>query len=201
MASDPANNSISKLASDPALLQQTCEHASQIIRDGGVIAYPTEAVYGLGCDPGNRAALQKLLALKHRADHKGFIVVAGAESQLTQFILPLPESAAGTIRASWPGPVTWVVPARADLHPELTGGRQTLAVRVSTHPVIQTLCGILNQAIVSTSANLSTQTELRSAAQVNETFGTRLDCIIDAPLGNADAPSKIFDAVTLKQLR
>lgn len=185
---------------NPSLVE-ACEHASKIIAAGGVIAYPTEAVYGIGCDPLNQSALRRLLSLKERDDHKGLIVVAGAETHLSNLILPLHESTAATIRASWPGPVTWIVPAVEGLPVELTGGRSTLAVRVSTHPVIKSICGHLHQGIVSTSANLSSQPELRSAEDVRTTFGSAIDYVIDAPLGYGAATSQIIDAATMTRLR
>lgn len=182
-------------------LHEAITTASKKLMAGGVIAYPTEAVFGLGCDPLNLSALERLLELKGRASHKGFIVVAANESQLENLIEPLTEPSASKIRASWPGPTTWVVAAKKNLPTVLTGGRDTLAVRICAHTVVQKLCHQFGGAIVSTSANLSQQAELRTAADVSRVFADRLDCIIDAPTGGADSPSKIFDAATLTQLR
>jgi len=178
-------------------IEQACQH----LHAGDVIAYPTEAVFGLGCDPLNAVALERVIAVKGRANHKGFIVVAGREEQLADLILPLADPVASHIRATWPGPVTWIVPAQSNIPDSLTGGRATIAVRVSAHPIIRSLCDCFGRAIVSTSANLSQEAELRTASEVRETFGASLQFIIDAPTGGSDTPSKIFEASTLKQLR
>jgi L-threonylcarbamoyladenylate synthase len=116
------------------------DQAARIVVNGGVIAYPTEAVYGLGCLPDDADALDRIIAIKQRAARKGLIVIAANIAQLEPLAM-LPGGEIGEqVRASWPGPVTWIVPARPGVWPQLTGGRATLAVRVSAHPLVQQLC-------------------------------------------------------------
>lgn len=133
--------------------------ASHAIHQGQLIAYPTEAVYGLGCDPLNKRAVLDLLALKQRPIEKGLIIVASNFTQLLPFIVP-DRQMLSCMMATWPGPVTWVVPARPWVPMYLRGQHYTLAVRVSAHPIIQQLCRCYGRAIVSTSANLNKKKNL-----------------------------------------
>jgi len=175
--------------------------AARLIVKGGVVAYPTEAVYGIGCLPLARAALQRIIALKRRDARKGLIVVAADIEQLEPLAF-LPAGETGRqMRALWPGPVTWVVPARPGLPPALTGGRPTIAVRVSAHPVVQALCRRCGSALVSTSANLSGHPPARTALAVRRALGGRVDLVLNAPLGDASRPTEIRDAMSGRILR
>src|SRR5262245_64338287 len=89
-------------------------HAARIVRGGGVIAYPTEAVFGLGCLPRNRAAVERVLAIKRRSWRKGLIVIAASPAQLERYVALPPEPRRSEVLASWPGPNTWVLDAAAD---------------------------------------------------------------------------------------
>ncbi|HSO78728.1 MAG TPA: Sua5/YciO/YrdC/YwlC family protein, partial [Chromatiaceae bacterium] len=100
--------------------------AAHWIKAGGVVAYPTEAVYGLGCDPWNGAATRRILTLKQRPESKGLIVIAADFSQLTPFVVPLEAERMAVILASWPGPNTWLLPARPEVPPWLRGEHETL---------------------------------------------------------------------------
>lgn len=175
--------------------------AVETLQYGGIIAYPTEAVYGLGCDPTNEAALKKLIALKQRDANKGLILIASDIKQLYPFIAVKYFDLHPNIKKQWPGPVTWVIPCKASTPTLLTGNRNTLAVRVSSHPVVQQLCKQFGGAIVSTSANQSGLTPCKTAKDIQTHFNQKIDCIIDAPLGNAKKPSAIFFAETGEQLR
>ncbi|MDP2252538.1 MAG: Sua5/YciO/YrdC/YwlC family protein, partial [Thiobacillus sp.] len=122
------------------------------LRRGGIIAYPTESCYGLGCDPRNVGALKRLIRLKGRSAAKGMLLIADRFKRLKPFVRPLHAADLARMQHSWPGPVTWVVPASAACPPLLTGGRPTIAVRVTAHPVAAHLCRSLGMALVSTSA-------------------------------------------------
>jgi len=177
--------------------------AADILRDGGVIAYATEAVFGLGCDPQNQAAIKKLLELKQRPVDKGLILIAGDEVQLHPY-LDLPSIDAVVwqrVRASWPGPVTWLLPAAPGIPSLLRGDHATLAVRVSAHPQVAALCRSFGGALVSTSANLSGHAPARSASEVSEQFNDLLDAILPGETGGAEKPSEIRDARTGRILR
>lgn len=177
------------------------DQAARILHSGGVVAYPTEAVYGIGCLPTDHDALARVLAIKRRDARKGLIVVAATIDQI-ESLAELPRGSAGDeIRASWPGPVTWVVPARAGLPAALTGGRATIAVRVSNHPIVRDLCERAGTALVSTSANLSGRPPARTALAVRRQLGSRIDCVLAGPLGSSLSPTEIRDAATGRVLR
>lgn len=175
--------------------------ALSALSTSGVIAYPTEAVFGIGCDPTSEIALRRVLELKGREEHKGFILIASRQSQLEPFIEPISPESQRQLDAAWPGPVTFVVKAATQAHPLLTGHRETLAVRVSDHPLVRALCEGFGSAIVSTSANYSGQAPLITAAQVNEAFGDRIDVVVDEAVGTLASPTRIFDLASGKQLR
>lgn len=172
------------------------EHAAQRLQAGGIIAYPTEAVYGLGCDPLNEAAVTRLLALKQRPSAKGMILIAAEEAQLAPFMATLPATMLQRLRQSWPGPVTWIVPATPTTPSWLTGDHDTIAVRVTAHPVAAALCRAFGGALVSTSANRSGEPPARAADVVQQQFGEQLDYILAGPLGGLSRPTRICDART-----
>jgi len=175
--------------------------AATIIKDGGVIAYPTEAVYGLGCDPSNQAALQRLLDIKKRSHDKGLILIASQPSQLAAFIHEPTAAITKLMDEHWPGPVTLVVQSQTTINPLLTGGRPTLAVRVSDHAGVQALCNACGHALVSTSANISGQEALRTQADVLSLLGSEIDAVVEGELGDLRKPTKIIEANTGKILR
>ncbi len=131
------------------------DEAAPLLQRGGLLAYPTEAVWGLGCDPDNEAAVLRLLQLKQRPVEKGLILVAAHLDPLRRWLdLPaLPPERLARVAASWPGPHTWVMPAAAGAPAWITGGRDSIAVRISAHPVVVALCEAFGGVVVSTSAN------------------------------------------------
>ena len=176
--------------------------AVEALERGGVVAYPTEAVFGLGCNPFNVKALQRIIDIKGRDAHKGFIVIASQQLQLQAFVAPPDTRQQTQLDEHWPGPVTFVMPAsEAFKHSLLSGYRDTLAVRVSTHPLVVALCNAYNGAIVSTSANISGKPALRSAESVQALIGEELDVIVDAPVGKLTSPTMIFNLVSGERLR
>ncbi|WP_354622925.1 Sua5/YciO/YrdC/YwlC family protein [Psychromonas sp. MME2] len=180
-------------------------NALHVLKTEGIIAYPTEAVFGLGCDPDSDAAIEKILTLKDRPAHKGLILIAANIDQLTKYadFSALNEQQLQQIKASWPGPVTWVVPAQKSLSKLITGDFDSVAVRVSAHPVVQDLCLQFSKPIISTSANLSGCEPCIDSEQVKLMFSNAplLSAVIDAPVSGLSSPSKIFDALTGKQFR
>jgi L-threonylcarbamoyladenylate synthase len=177
--------------------------AVDALKQGGVIAYPTEAVFGLGCDPCNAAAVAQLLTLKQRPVEKGLILIAADYNQLLPFIdlQRLPDSRRQQILNSWPGPVTWTLPKSAQCPEFISGSFDTVAVRVSAHPVVQTLCLEYGGAIVSTSANLAGDEPARTAATLAPQLVDKLAAVIDRAVGGRAAPSEIRDGVTGAILR
>ena len=173
------------------------------LKQGKVIAYPTEAVYGLGCDPANEQAVLSLLKLKQRPVEKGLILVAGDFELLEPFVdlSTLSFERIQQIKQSWPGPVSWILPKSNTCPPWISGRFNSVAVRVSTHPVINELSAQFASAIVSTSANPAGEPPATTVQQIYDMFDKQLAEVIDAPLGNEASPSQIFDAVSGKQIR
>lgn len=171
------------------------------LRAGAVVGYPTEAVYGLGCDPWNRQAVYRLLALKRRSDSKGLILIAADRAQLQPFLGQVEPDIDRRIGESWPGPVTWVMPANRTAPEWITGGRDTIAVRVTAHEPAAALCRAFGGALVSTSANYSGQPAARTALRTRRLFGHGLDAVLSGPTGGLTHPTAIFDARSGQLLR
>ncbi len=167
---------------------------------GGLIAYPTESCYGLGCDPRNERALKRLIALKGRDAGKGLLLIADRFHHLRRFVAPLPPADLARMTKTWPGAVTWVAPASSACPVLLTGGRPTVAVRVTAHPVAARLCRMLGMALVSTSANRSGQKPARTAAQCRRRFGARVH-VIGGRIGTRKRPSTLIDLASSTVLR
>jgi L-threonylcarbamoyladenylate synthase len=167
-----------------------------LVGRGGVIAYPTEAVFGLGCRPADAAACERILDLKGREAGKGLIVITDDLARIAHWLEPIPERLQARAEASWPGPHTWLWPARGSCPPWLRGAHTRLAVRVTAHPGVRALCAAAGSALVSTSANRAGEPPCRDAACVRSHFGGRVDGILDLACEGADAPSTIRDIVT-----
>jgi L-threonylcarbamoyladenylate synthase len=184
--------------------KQKLDQAVIVLQQGGIIAYPTEAVYGLGCDPKNLSAVKKLLVIKQREKEKGLILVAANFEQLKPYLLPLEKDIEEKLLKSWQDshrPTSWLVPAKKEVSNYLKGRFDTLAVRVSNHPVVKELCENFGGAIVSTSANISGQESARTAEQVKQIFKNKIDFILDGETDLNAQPSEIRDALTNKIIR
>lgn len=172
------------------------------LQAGGVVAYPTEAVYGLGCDPADGHAVAALLTLKRRDPDKGLILIASRVAHLHPWLAdaPIPQA----VLDSWPGPNTWLLPSDPLTPAWITGGRSKVAVRVTAHPVAAALCEAFGGAIVSTSANRDGQPPARSATQVRARFGaeaTDLADILPGPVARGARPTAIRDAESGEVIR
>ena len=176
-------------------------HAVHVLRRGGLIAYPTEAVFGLGCLPDKTQTIKKLLQLKQRPIEKGLILLAADLSQLAPYITPLEQDVEQKIQSGWPGPTTWVVPTPSRTSPLIRGKFHSIAIRVSAHPIVRELCRQCNSPIISTSANMTGQNMSYSAFDVRLRFNDQLDYILNAPLGDSDKPSVIRDAISERVIR
>ncbi len=174
--------------------------AALAVENGGVIACPTEAVYGLGCCPWDEQAVHHLLRLKRRPQNKGLIVVAAHVSQLHTLVCFDGLACVDTVLATWPGPVTWVLPVHRHTPRWLSGDHAGLAVRVSAHPLLRELCDLCGP-LVSTSANLAGTAPARSAVHVRNYFHNSLDYILPGKLGTEAGPSEIRHAESGQVLR
>lgn len=170
------------------------------LRAGAVIAYPTEAIWGLGCDPDNPAALERLLALKARNPAKGMILIAGSIAQVEEWLDGLDATLRQTLLESWPGPVTWLVPDNGRTHPLVKGQHDKVALRISAHPLVRMLTEAFGGPIISTSANRTGNTPMRSAKAVAAEWKGDV-VIVPGELGGRERPSVIRDVLTGDVLR
>lgn len=177
--------------------------AAAVLARGGVVAYPTEGVWGLGCDPFDEAAVHRVLDIKRRPVDKGVILVAGAIAQLDRIVdwHRLDADRRDAVRASWPGPNTWIVPARAEVPGWITGAHDSVAVRIDAHPPVVALCAAFGGALVSTSANFAGDAAPTQADGLDPDLLAQLDGVLDGETGGRVAASTIRDARTGAVLR
>lgn len=168
------------------------QQAAREIRAGAVIAYPTEAVWGLGCDPWDEDAVYRLLAIKGRSVEKGVILVADNIRQFDFLFEDYPQDWLDKMSSTWPGPNTWLVPHRGLLPAWITGQHDSVAVRVSDHPLVRELCALVGP-LVSTSANPQGRPPARSRLRVEQYFRGQVDLVLGGALGGRKSPSVIRD--------
>lgn len=170
------------------------------LEKGNIIAYPTEGVYGLGCDPMQPDAVEKIYILKERERHKSFIIISHDWDCVAPWTLPLPNLT--TILNTWPGPITWILPA-SSAAPTYLVSNGTIAIRITAHPFSRRLCEGFKRPLISTSANKAHQPPCLTAMEVQQAFlmDEAITWIIDAPLGNQSGPTEIRDGITGKVLR
>ena len=175
--------------------------AAKQLHEGKLLAYPTEAVWGLGCDPLNGRAVSDLLALKGRTAAKGLILIAADFEHIETFLDIKSPQMKNKLLASWPGPVTWVVPCASRTPAWLRGNRDTLAVRVTAHPIASSLCRAFGGAIVSTSANPSGVRPAKTQLKVRCYFPETSLNFLPGTIGGQERPTVIFDARSGGKLR
>ena len=174
-----------------------------LLKENGVVAYPTEAIFGLGCNPLSRLGVQRILKIKGRPQHKGLILIADNFARLGQFVAPLSKAQMTTMQASWGNkskPHTWIVPASKHCPKWITGQHKTIAIRVSSHPLTAELCKNIGMAIVSTSANRSGGQPAKTSHQCKRLFGAQVRLLAGRTAG-AKKPSTIQDLISGKILR
>jgi len=184
---------------DQALLDTAT--AVEKLRAGHVIAYPTEAVYGLGCDPANESAVRNLLVLKGRHESAGLILIASEFAQLKPWVSDVSEKLIARAMHCWPGPVTWLFPRAAGVPDYVAGRHDTIAVRITAHEPSRVLCEAFGSALISTSANHTTGKPARSADEVAGYFGSNIAGILAGALGRGEAPSEIRDLASGNVIR
>lgn len=168
-----------------------------------VIVYPTEAVWGMGCNPQSKEAVEHLLAIKQRPISKGLILIAGQFSQVEKYIdvSKIPAENKEDVFNSWPGPVTWLLPCSEHTPSWISGGSELVAVRITSHPTVIALCELFGSAIVSTSANLTGQPTSDDLAQLQQQFQKSVAVYVNEPLGGNTNPSTIKNAITGQRIR
>ncbi|MDO5505750.1 MAG: Sua5/YciO/YrdC/YwlC family protein [Pseudoxanthomonas suwonensis] len=177
--------------------------AARQLQAGAVLAWPTEAVWGLGCDPFNAESVTRLLALKQRSVGKGLIVIAASRQQLQPLVdwAPLEADQIHRVLADWPGPHTWVLPAMATAPRWITGAHAGIAVRVSAHPTCVALCEAFGGALVSTSANRGGEAPARDREGLDPAILAGIDGVVDGATGGLAQPTPIRDARSGAALR
>ena len=170
----------------------------EIFKEGGVFAYPTEAVYGLGCDPDNEEAVERLLLIKNRPASKGLILIASNFSQVEKYLQPLNKAQQAF---TTPSDTTYIFPALDTAPKWLTGDFHSLAIRITKHSLVRELCETLNSALVSTSANLSGEPPAKSSIEVSNQLENKVDAILDGKLGDLLTPTVIRDSISGEIIR
>lgn len=175
------------------------DEARALVQGGEVIAYPTEAVYGLGCDPFNQQAVEDLLALKKRAASKGLIVLVSDWKQVWPLIADVPESTLDAVRKTWPGPVTWIFPKSDAVPAWLSGEHASIAIRMTAHPVARALCAYA--PIVSTSANVTGTEPADNINVLDSVFLDGVAGVVVGELGGDLTPSEMYNVLDGMRLR
>jgi L-threonylcarbamoyladenylate synthase len=173
--------------------------AAEVLLGGGIIAYPTDGVFGLGCLPDDLRAVEHLLSVKRRDAGKGLILIASTIEQLDGWVAlpgghPIPEPVPTH-------PVTWIVPPGHKVHPIVRGQHPGLAIRITSNPVAAAICDAVDSPVVSTSANLSGKPAARNRFVLRRQFAHRVDYIVPGDCGPASGASEIRDLTTNKVLR
>lgn len=182
-------------------IKRELDSACRVLDSGGVIAYPTEYCFGLGCDPRDETAVQRLLDIKARSAEQGVILIAASLDQVKLYANWSEISDPDAIMDSWPGPNTWVMPAHKSVSAMVRGKYESIAMRIPQHDFCLTLLTQYGHPIVSTSANRSGEKEHLLASTVKQDIGVECDYIIDLPVGGAQRASTIRDAITGTTLR
>ncbi len=188
------------------MITTSVAEAAKCLEQGQVLAYPTEAVWGLGCDPFNESAFLEILRLKQRPIEKGVILLAGQISQIEHLLQPLDATTRQQVIDSWTHQsghdraTTWLLPADDSIPHWIKGDHPKVAVRVTNHPLCIALCNAFNGFIVSTSANLAGQSAARSIQDVSQYFGSELN-YLNGDLGLSQEASRIIDAMTGEVIR
>jgi L-threonylcarbamoyladenylate synthase len=178
------------------------QQAITAINSGGIVAYPTEAVWGLGCNPWDIDAVKRLLKIKQRSHSKGFVIVASSIDQISKLCTELPQSKLQQLQQTWPGPYNWIIPDKQSWFPNIVrGGHSGIAIRVSDHPLIKKLCNAAGHPLISTSANISGQLPCLTAQQVDTVFADKISGFINGDLGDSTQPCLIRDLTTGKIIR
>ena len=165
------------------------------IASGGLIAYATASCYGLGCDPRNPKAIQKLLHIKSRPRHKGLILIAHDFDRLAPFVNRLSPAAQQKAEKKWPGPHTWLMPASPKTSRFVRGKHEKVAVRVDAHPNAVEVCRVLRMAITSTSLNKAGWQPVRTYQEALRQFGSKV-MVLPGRISRSKTPSTIQDFIT-----
>jgi L-threonylcarbamoyladenylate synthase len=180
-------------------MNMAARYASEVLLGGGVVAYPTEGVFGLGCLPDDIDAVERILRIKQRSPRKGLILIAARTGQLDAWIDP---AVSGALPEPDPQqPVTWIVRPAARVPSIVTGDNPGLAVRITTSPIAAAICNAVDMPIVSTSANIAGRPVARNSFVLRRNFRRLVDFVVPGKCGPASGPSEIRELETGQVLR
>jgi L-threonylcarbamoyladenylate synthase len=171
------------------------ERAADVIRRGGVVAFPTDTLYGLAADPFNADAVRRIFDVKGRSGDRGLPLVAADTAQVERSIGSLSPTASRLASRFWPGPLTLLLPAPASLDADVTGQTGRVGVRVPAHPVARQLCEAAGSVLIATSANVSGQPATNDPEDVAAALSLRIDALLDVGKTPGGAPSTIVDVL------
>jgi L-threonylcarbamoyladenylate synthase len=185
-----------------AVFNWRAHYAVHVLRQHGVLAHPTEAVWGLACNPFSEEAVQRLLDLKGRPEEKGLILISSDPAHFAGLLKPLPTELQQRFHAQQERPTTWIVPDVQEQIPHWVRGKhQGVAVRVSQHPIVHALTSAFQCPIISTSANPAGKPPAMNLADISRYFRGQVDFIVNGRLGGASRPSRIIDLQSGQVLR
>jgi putative ribosome maturation factor rimN len=171
------------------------------LKQGGIIAYPTESCFGLGVSPFCSRGIHRLLNLKKRSSHKGLIVITYCLRNCSVFIKNLPEKDWHYLYVHWPAAVTYLLPAKTTISPVLRGvGHQKIALRIPDHPLAQAIAKAAGGSLVSTSANRAGQQSCRTSRETARRFAGKI-LLIKGQIGHYSRSSHIIDLHSGKRYR
>lgn len=171
------------------------DQAVHILKQGGLVAFPTETVYGLGADANNEHALEKIFAVKERPSTHPLIVHLATLEQMADWAVNIPPAALKLAQTFWPGPLTLILEKKPGVLDQITGGQNTVGLRVPSHPIAQALLGHFGQGIAAPSANKFTHVSPTTAQAVQEELGGAVDLILDGGECDVGLESTIIDVI------
>src|SRR3990167_1443874 len=177
------------------------DQAVKYLKQGKIIAHPTEAVFGLGCDPLSVDAVSRILEIKHRAINKGFIIIGASWEQIEPLVNCVRPELLANALDTWPGPTTWLFPASDEVPFWVRGDHHSVAVRVTAHPIAKALCEGFGGPIISTSCNKSGDPPARDVRSIQLTLSDTVDYVIEGEVGGRLKPTEIRDALTGEIIR
>jgi len=178
---------------DPGSRELAFSRAREVLSAGGLIIYPTDTFYGLGADPTNSVAVQKIFTIKGRQAHQPILLLIQDAHQAAQWAAEIPAQAERLMKQFWPGPLTVVFKARPQVLSELTAGTGTVGLRMPGNALTRALLAAVGTALTGTSANISGGPSPRTAEEAADALGGRVDLILDGGPSTGGEPSTVVD--------
>ena len=195
-ADEPVKKKAEIIKIDPTHPETAFSRCKEVIASGGVIVYPTDTYYGLGADPRYPRAVKKLFEIKNRSADQPILLLIAEPTEVKDWAEVIPSRAADLIKRHWPGPLTLIFRAKADVLPELTAGTGMIGLRVPGNKLTRGLLQSLGRALTGTSANRSGQPSIRTAAEAEAAIGNQVDLILDGGETTGGKPSTVVEVST-----